>query len=179
MPERAARSLRHSACWYGTGSELREWCYMRRNEDATYWDTTICRFQRFGEVCCLPQDSRRSFVRLSWGRKRVRSFGIPHRHTGGLGGTTLSPKFRKSWAKFPVPWNIRPQQPNQKTGFAHFQIEWNPWLGGYRPQIPVLFTSVLNWICWTSPPPRKNFWVFHWPETYIHCMSIVHHMHSQ
>ena len=29
----------------------------------------------------------------------------------------------------------------------------NPWLGGYRPQIPVL--SVLNWICWT-PPPKKN-----------------------
>ena len=28
----------------------------------------------------------------------------------------------------------------------------NPWLGGYRPQIPVL--SVLNWICWT-PPPNK------------------------
>ena len=27
----------------------------------------------------------------------------------------------------------------------------NPWLGGYRPQIPVL--SVLNWICWT--PPNK------------------------
>ena len=27
----------------------------------------------------------------------------------------------------------------------------NPWLGGYRPQIPVL--SVLNWICWT--PPKK------------------------
>ena len=26
----------------------------------------------------------------------------------------------------------------------------NPWLGGYRPQIPVL--SVLNWICWTPPP---------------------------
>ena len=29
----------------------------------------------------------------------------------------------------------------------------NPWLGGYRPQIPVL--SVLNWICWT--PPRTKF----------------------
>ena len=28
----------------------------------------------------------------------------------------------------------------------------NPWLRGYRPQIPVL--SVLNWICWT-PPPKK------------------------
>jgi hypothetical protein len=23
-------------------------------------------------------------------------------------------------------------------GFIHLQIEWNPWLGGYRPQIPVL-----------------------------------------
>ena len=30
----------------------------------------------------------------------------------------------------------------------------NPWLGGYRPQIPVL--SVLNWICWT-PPSRTKF----------------------
>ena len=28
----------------------------------------------------------------------------------------------------------------------------NPWLGGYRPQIPVV--SVLNWTCWT-PPPNK------------------------
>ena len=31
----------------------------------------------------------------------------------------------------------------------------DPWLGGYRPQIPVL--SVLNWICWTFPPPRTIF----------------------
>ena len=28
----------------------------------------------------------------------------------------------------------------------------NPWLGGNRPQIPIL--SVLKWICWT-PPPNK------------------------
>ena len=34
----------------------------------------------------------------------------------------------------------------------------NPWLRGYRPQIPVL--SVLNWICWT--PSEKNSWVRHW-----------------
>ena len=34
----------------------------------------------------------------------------------------------------------------------------NPWLWGYRPQIPVL--SVLNWICWT--PPEKNSRVRHW-----------------
>ena len=31
----------------------------------------------------------------------------------------------------------------------------NPWLRGYRPQIPVL--SVLNWICWTPPPTEKKF----------------------
>ena len=30
----------------------------------------------------------------------------------------------------------------------------NPWLGGYRPQTPVL--SVLNWICWTPPPPPNK-----------------------
>ena len=29
----------------------------------------------------------------------------------------------------------------------------NPWLRGYRPQIPVL--SVLKWICWTPPPQTK------------------------
>ena len=37
----------------------------------------------------------------------------------------------------------------------------NPWLGGYRPQIP--FLSVLNWICWT--PPEQNSWVRHWAST--------------
>jgi hypothetical protein len=41
-------------------------------------------------------------------------------------------------------------------GFIHLQIEWNPWLGGYRPQIPVLFAlcpqrNLLN----PSPPPEK------------------------
>jgi len=29
----------------------------------------------------------------------------------------------------------------------------NPWLGGYRPHIPVL--SVLSWICWNPPGPNK------------------------
>ena len=35
----------------------------------------------------------------------------------------------------------------------------DPWLGGYRPQIPFLsLSSVLNWICWTPPttPPRTK-----------------------
>ena len=34
----------------------------------------------------------------------------------------------------------------------------NPWLGGYRPQIPVL-SSVLTWVCWT--PPEQNSWERH------------------
>jgi len=49
-----------------------------------------------------------------------------------------------------------------------------PWLGGYRPQIPVL--SVLNWICWT-PPPEQNSWVRHCKvvektKTHILCNNI-------
>ena len=36
----------------------------------------------------------------------------------------------------------------------------NPWLGGYRPQIPFCLSSVLNWICWT--PPEQNSWIRHW-----------------
>ena len=45
----------------------------------------------------------------------------------------------------------------------------NPWLGGYRPQIPVLLSSVLNWICWTPPltkflgtPLCNKVWVKSW-----------------
>jgi len=38
----------------------------------------------------------------------------------------------------------------------------NPWLGSYRPQIPVL--PVLNWICWT--PHEQNSWVRHWVPPY-------------
>ena len=37
----------------------------------------------------------------------------------------------------------------------------NPWLGGYRPQIPVLsvLCSQLNLL---NPPPKKDSWVSHW-----------------
>ena len=31
----------------------------------------------------------------------------------------------------------------------------NPWLGGYAPRSPFSLFSVLNWICWNPPPPKK------------------------
>ena len=30
------------------------------------------------------------------------------------------------------------------------------WLGGYRPRSPFSLSSVLNWICWTLPPPTQT-----------------------
>ena len=41
----------------------------------------------------------------------------------------------------------------------------NPWLGDYRPpRSPFFLSSVLKWICWTTPPPEKNSWVRHCSE---------------
>jgi hypothetical protein len=52
-------------------------------------------------------------------------------------------------------------------GFIHLQIEWNPCLEGYCPQIPVLSAlcpqlNLLNPI----PTPEKNSWV-------CHCLMVV------
>jgi hypothetical protein len=40
-------------------------------------------------------------------------------------------------------------------GFTHLQIKQNPWLGGYRPQIPILpaLCPQLNFL---NPPPKKK-----------------------
>jgi hypothetical protein len=48
-------------------------------------------------------------------------------------------------------------------GFIHLQIEWNPWLGGYRPHIPILSALCLQLnllkppekIPGVTPPPKK------------------------
>jgi hypothetical protein len=53
-------------------------------------------------------------------------------------------------------------------GFTHFQIEQNPWLGGYRPQVPVLS---VNWICWT-PNPKKKIPGYATGYTYIYTVLV-------
>jgi hypothetical protein len=44
-------------------------------------------------------------------------------------------------------------------GFIHLQIEWNPCLGGCRPQIPVLSACPMSSTEFvdTPPPPPKKF----------------------
>ena len=37
----------------------------------------------------------------------------------------------------------------------------NPWLRGYRSQIPFSLSSFLNWMGWTPPRPEQNSWVRH------------------
>ena len=51
-----------------------------------------------------------------------RSWSVAYRGGGGLGCSNPPeiPKFWQSWAEFPVPWKIHPQQPNKNTAFTHF-----------------------------------------------------------
>jgi len=51
----------------------------------------------------------------------------------------------------------------------NYSCPQNPWLGGYRPQIPVL--SVINWICWT-PPPLPNKIPGYATETQRHLLGV-------
>ena len=58
----------------------------------------------------------------------------------------------------------------------------NPWLGGYRPQIPVLsvLCPQLNLL---NPPPGQNSWVRHWPvpqpvKNFPTCCATHTHTHT-
>jgi hypothetical protein len=51
-------------------------------------------------------------------------------------------------------------QPYKNMGFTHLQIEPNPWLADYRPQIPIL-SALCPWPNPLNPPPKQNFWVHH------------------
>jgi hypothetical protein len=53
-------------------------------------------------------------------------------------------------------------------GSIHFQIEWNPWLGGYGPQIPILSALYpqLNLLKPPTPPKKKFLGTPVLPTTY-------------
>jgi hypothetical protein len=99
----------------------------------------------------------------------AQSIGVPR-------GVKPTPKFR----------SFDKAEPNFKFRGIYFRnnliriwvsfickLSGTPRLGGYHPQISVPSPpSVLNWICWTTPPlprkiswrkpPEKNYWVHHW-----------------
>ena len=58
-----------------------------------------------------------------------------------------------------VPTIKKPLLYEMKFLVPNYSCLQNLWIGGYRPQIPIL--SVLNWISRT-PPLEQNSWVRHW-----------------
>jgi hypothetical protein len=97
-----------------------------------------------GRVLRLPENSLVSHVMFS------SLSGVPR----GGGIQTPSPTPRKSefltkLSRIPNSKKNTSVKPNQNTGFIHLQVEWNPWLGGYRP-----------------PDPR-SLWVHHCPASAI------------
>jgi hypothetical protein len=80
----------------------------------------------------------------------------PVAYRGGFGGFKPPPPKFQSFDK---------SEPNSQflgkyirntynnTGFTHLQIERNPWLGGYRPQIPVFSALCPQLNLLNAPPP--------------------------
>jgi hypothetical protein len=75
------------------------------------------------------------------------------RTEGSLEGFKTSPKFSQSWAEFPVPWKII------HKNVIRIRVSFICKSNG----TPFFLPSVLNWICWTPPPPtpEKNSCVRH------------------
>jgi hypothetical protein len=89
------------------------------------------------------------------GNKNIIS-GIPR---GGWGcSNSLPPQIPKlwqSWAEIVLKYQKLRKFYYTKFLVPNYCCLQNPWLGGYRPQIPVL--SVLNSICWTPPPQIPGY----------------------
>jgi hypothetical protein len=116
---------------------------------------SICIWAPFSNSVCLLIHVLSDAWFQSSAASCMRSSGVP-------GGEVLNtpppppgiPKFWQSWAKFPVPWKIHPQQPNKNMGFTHLQIERNPWLGATasRPRFPCPLSSTK----FVEPPTYKK-----------------------
>jgi hypothetical protein len=69
------------------------------------------------------------------------------------------PKFYQSWAEFPVPWNIHPNNLIRIWVSFICKLSGTPDQGATAPRCPFSLPSIIKWICWT--PPKKNSWARH------------------
>jgi hypothetical protein len=86
-----------------------------------------------------------------WSSYYVRSSGVPR---GVVWGFNPHPKFR-NFDKVPKIKKILLYE--MKFIVPNYSCLQNPWLrgGGTATRSPFSLSSVLNWICWTPPPPNK------------------------
>jgi hypothetical protein len=99
-------------------------------------------------------DSSRSKVLCCWWAYNL------HIRKQGVGPGSGIPRRRLGSSNPPKFWSFGKAEPNSQFCGKYIrnnliriwvslilQLEWNPWLEGYHPQIPVLSASVLSWIC--------------------------------
>jgi hypothetical protein len=115
--------------------------------------------------CHLKNLDNVTFVYVPMKERNKYRIAVANRGWRGGVGVQLPPppeipNFWQSQAELPVPWKIHSKQPNKNTGFTHLQIERNPWLWGYRPQIPVL-SALCPQLNLLTPTQKKNSWAHH------------------
>ena len=62
-----------------------------------------------------------------------------------------------------------------KFRVSNYSSLQNPWLGGYRPQIPVLSVLCPQLNLLNPPPPEQNSWVRHWHSGITLSVAAVPH----
>ena len=78
-----------------------------------------------------------------------------------------------TWRKHKVPKIKKILPYEMKILVPNSSCLQNPWLGGYRPQIPILslLCPQLNLL---KPPPEKKSWLRHCTESLPTCQSLDH-----
>jgi hypothetical protein len=107
----------------------------------------ILRRFRFWE-CLLPFGSE-SCIPIQWCTEGVQTPPPPKKNL----------KFWQSWAKFPVPWKIHPNNLLRIRVSLICKLGITPDYGATAPRPPFSLPSVLNWICLT-------------PQTKVLCMPL-------
>jgi hypothetical protein len=71
-------------------------------------------------------------------------------------------KFCQIWVEFPVPWNIIFNIVIRIWVSFICKLSGTPDYRDTAPRSPSSLPSLLNQICWNTPPPRKYSWIRHW-----------------